>query len=817
MKTLGSSRAALLAFVTAFTTLFVQILVHRLVSAKLVNNLAFLVISVTMLGFALSGVLLTRWRDAILRRLGDAACACAGLFALTLIASAAVFCRAEAESGVTTRLDFVVEFARIMPLALLFTVPFAFCGLLLGALLSAPDLPSRRIYFFDLLGSAAGALIVVPAITRLGVERALVAGAAAFLLVAVAAAPPRASWARASVVAGGLCVAVAMATSGSLFAIVYPKRTMLREFSEPGSGAVIEHIAWDPLARIEVSRVPPPDPRTFSFPSLIGGDRAFHSRFKRLLTQNNNALTFAVEYDGRRESLRGIEQTIYAAAYQATSRPRPNVLVIGVGGGFDVLNALYFDASKVTGVEVNGATVGILRDTYRDYFRPWREDPRVRVVHAEGRDFLASTGDRFDVIQLSGVDSASGTPAATHVFMENYLYTAEAFDLFLDRLTPGGILNVMRLEWNPPREMLRSLTTAVGALRRAGVANPVEHVATVTAADGGFVAMLVKKTPFRDEELRKLEGWAGASPYFALSASPRLRTSPSGAPANVYQYFLGLQSAQAERAFIARYPFDVSPVVDDRPFFFRSTFWWHLFTGSPLVRATVPVMELSLVLLIAMLVPAALTSVWLPLRWLTVRGERAPSPWRPAVFFAATGLGYLAIEVALLQHYGLFLGHPNYALSVVLAALLFSSGLGSLYSAAVERAFGAQRFVAYALAVLVLLEQVLVAPRLVMFTGAPLWARAIVVSALVFPVGILLGTFLPGALERLKTEDPAFVPWAWGINGIFSVVAPILSVAVSMTWGIQLLLLAALPVYLVAGWVLPDRRVEALPEATLAS
>jgi hypothetical protein len=272
-----------------------------------------------------------------------------------------------------------------------------------------------------------------------------------------------------------------------------------------------------------------------------------------------------------------------------------------------------------------------------------------------------------------------------------------------------------------------------------------------------------------------------------------------------------------EQAFIARYPFDISPVGDDRPFFFRSTFWWHLSTQVPLLRATIPVMELSLLLLCAMIVPVAVIGVWLPLRWLTARGATARSPWRHGVFFSATGLGYLAIEVALLQHYGLFLGHPNYALSIVLAALLFSSGLGSLYSAAIERAFGSLRFVAYALAGLVLLEQLLIAPRLAVFAGAPLSLRAAVVFALVFPLGMLLGTFLPSALERLKTEDPSFVPWAWGINGISSVVAPILSVALSMTWGIQALLLAALPIYMVAGWVIPARRVGAVPAGTLAS
>jgi spermidine synthase len=157
-----------------------------------------------------------------------------------------------------------------------------------------------------------------------------------------------------------------------------------------------------------------------------------------VVTQNNNAFTYAPEYDGDPAALRGLEETVYAAAYPASSVPKPRVLVVGVGGGMDVLTALRFDAASVTGVEVNGATLEILRRTYRGHFRGWVDDPRVRLVHEEGRHLLASQPDLYDVIQLSGVDSVSGTPGAAHVFSESYLYTAEALDLYLSRLAPGA-------------------------------------------------------------------------------------------------------------------------------------------------------------------------------------------------------------------------------------------------------------------------------------------------------------------------------------------------------------------------------------------
>jgi spermidine synthase len=560
----------------------------------------------------------------------------------------------------------------------------------------------------------------------------------------------------------------------------------------------VEYVRWDPVARIEISRTPPPDPEQFSFPSLVGDDRAFLGRFRRMLTQNDFAFAYMVEWDGRPESLRGVERTIYAAAYEASSVPSPRVLVVGVGGGFDVLTALRYDAREVTGAEINGATIDITTRVYRDYCGPWSGHPRVRLVEDEGRHHLAARPDRYDVLQLSGVDSYSGTPGAAHVFSESYLYTAEAFDLYLSRLTDDGILNVMRLEQPLPRDMLRALVTAVGALRRAGVAAPAEHVQMVSARSGNFTAMLVKKTPFTPDERRRLAAWANASPHFRVSAAPDVNARGDG----FYQIFLGLSDPAKERAFVAAYPFDISPATDDRPFFFKHSSWGHLLPGDRRFSG-LPVMELSLVLLAVAIGAVAVVCIHLPLRFLVVRGARLPTRGRYGLFFAAIGIGFFAVEIALLQRFGLFLGHPNYALSVVLAALLVTSGAGALASPRLPGGEVALRFTAYALAGVVLSERTLVFPLLPRLGGLSFPLRVLAVFAMVAPIGFLLGTFLPRGIERLKAEAPALVPWAWGINGIFSVLAPVFAVGFSVTWGIEALLLAAIPVYLVAGWALP--------------
>ena len=789
-------RAVGLAFITAFVALFAQVLVHRMVSVKLLNNYAFLVISLTMLGFAVSGVLLSRWLQRFVDDFADTVTICGALFVLTMVGASAAFYWAPTSVYIAhTRPEFVSALFRTLPLALLYAVPFVFCGLILGALLSFPGLAISRIYGADLVGSAAGALAVLPALVHFGAELSMLAACALMMIGTLVFARPRRATACALAGVAAVVILGAGVQHDRVFHMVYPKGSML------DIGRTLEHVAWDPVARIEVSRFAPRESGyAFAYPAFLGNNPAFAKRVKYILTQNNWAFTLAPDYDGTPASLVGIEETFYTAPYHATSIAHPRVLVIGVGGGFDVLSGLAFGATSVTAAEINAATVRILTRTYRDYFRHWVEDPRVRLVNAEGRQFLTATTETFDVITLSGVDTYSGTAGAAHAFSENYLYTAEAFDLFVSRLSEQGILSVQRNDGFPRREMLRVLTTVVDALRRAGAPRPADHILMLEVREGGFIGMLVKKTPFTHAEMQRFQQWAEASRgLFHLTAGPALNSQRD----NAYQIFLAEGNPDAEDTLIALYPFDISPSRDDRPFFFHTAFWWHLFPGSPAVWSAVPVLEYTITILLVIIGVAAALCVALPLRYVAGPGRQTPGTTRYAIFFAGIGLGYLAIELALIQKFGLFLGHPNYALSIVLAPLLFATGLGSLAWPSMVGTVRHVRFVSYVLAAVVLAEYTLVFPLLASASTLSLWLRGMIVVALVMPIGVCLGMFFPAGLDRLKTDNPAFIPWAWGVNGIFSVLAPILAVALSITWGISALLVTALPVYLIVGFVLP--------------
>jgi spermidine synthase len=794
------------AFLVAFATLVAQILFHRIISAKLQNSYAFLVISLTMLGFACSGVILSRYLARWSDRLDELVALWTALFVISSLGSAVIFYHAPTGLlSFASQGEFVLVLLRTLPLALLFAAPFLFAGLSLGLLLACERLPTQAIYCWDLLGSALGAVAVLPAIAVLGVESALLA-LCGFEVVAIALLlRPRPRGSQAWMAAAAAAVLAGVAWRGPAFAMRFQDGTYLAGASDPASHIRIEEIRWDPVSRIEVSAIDPPDPSQVEFPALVGTNPQFLSHFRKVLTQNNFAFTYALAYDGVPSSLAGIEDTIYAAAYEAAPRPAPKVAIIGVGGGFDVLTALRFDARQITGIEVNGATLDILQRDFAAYFAPWVTDPRVTLVHADGRNYLKQTPERFDIVQLSGVDSYSGTAGAAYVFSENYLYTREAVELYLSRLTDDGVINIMRLEQSPPREMLRVLATALAALRSQGIDRPAEHLAVVEQRDGHFAAVLIKRQPFTRAEEDHLAAWAGRNRNLTLLLSPHHR-----APRSIFQILIDQGSPEREAALMEAWPHDIRPATDDRPFFFHFSRWRHLpllfshtpWAAMPNMRRQVPVMEITLLVLLGLIGFIAAACTWLPLRLAPPSAGVALAPARFGFVFAGTALAYLAVEVAMLQKFGLFLGHPNYSLSVVLAGLLFATGIGALNAGRLARRLRGPRAVSYLFALVVMGEVALVFPHLNSWTIDLLGLRVLVVLALLFPLGALMGTFIPLAVDQLKAIAPGAVPWAWGINGVFSVVAPILSIAFSMTFGIDALLLAAIPIYLVVGFLL---------------
>ena len=490
---------------------------------------------------------------------------------------------------------------------------------------------------------------------------------------------------------------------------------------------------------------------------------------------------------------------------QVTNPGGFTALVIGPGGGRDLVSALVFGARHVDGVEINPIIADdVMRGQFREFSGGIYTHPRVRIVVDDGRSFVRRTPDRYDVIQASLVDTWAATAAGAYTLTENTLYTVEAFDDYLDHLTDEGVLTMTRWVFDGLR--LVSLAQAAAEKRGWSVADRIAIVRHERVA-----TFLFKRTPFTPRELATLHDVSARLGFEVLYApgdeeSPPVREETIDGTSTAD--YARLIRASDPQQFYAGFRADIRPTTDDRPFFFHTTklenqfsvaFGRSMLFGNGL-SALLTLLGISGALVVLFVIgPLALAG----------RGAAHPRGWFAwLVYFGALGAGFMLIEVAILQRFVLLLGHPVYSLTVTLFSLLLGTGLGAAWS----RRFDQQslgRTGAIALVTIAAIAIAVIAVVTPLVTWAIPFARttrmAIAVATLV-PIGLALGIPMPTGIRLLSARAPDLVAWAWGINGALSVLGATLAIFIAMNWGFQVTLLAASATYLIglAAFLLAD-------------
>ena len=473
--------------------------------------------------------------------------------------------------------------------------------------------------------------------------------------------------------------------------------------------------------------------------------------------------------------------------------PPNDVLVIGAGGGVDVLTALHNGARHVTGVEINSIILDSVRNRYADFAGHLYEDPRVEIHNDEGRHFLKADGRKHDVIQLSGVDTFAASQAGAFALHENYLYTVEALHDYLDALSPGGMLTFTRWLYIPPRQTIRLVAMVNQAFRERGAKDPAKHL--VIFCMQRFSVVLVKNDEFTEDEVGRIQAEVGRR-GFQLLYAPFTRVNPLERLWGPNNPFYRIWD-EGPDAFVAGYPFDIRPSVDDRPFFFEYQRWTR--PVGPITENTVFVSfqkeNAQLVLLGTLLfsVVSAGSMLLFGRRRAKQQGLRLGAP--AYAYFAALGLAYIAVENVLVQRMILCLGRPAYALTVILCALLVASGIGSAIGARVAWLRERPRLVLGLVVALLLAYSVALRPLLDGVLGFALPMRIVVVVALISPLGVLMGMPFPWAIGELVRKDDRLVPFAWVVNGAASVLGGSITVILAMAAGFTVVFWAAAALY----------------------
>lgn len=690
-------------------------------------------------------------------------------------------------------------------------LPFLTAGAALAHAFAARVVAAPRLYAGDLGGAAVGAFLAMPLLRAFGAPGAAVAAAAGFAVASWAYDPRNLLGSLLAVVLGG-----ALLAGGALEVPPCPTKPLAHVRTDTTTSTIFSQ--WSPIARIDVVRWASDDrSRETGLWSVWGRGRDNHipSPPQYTIAQDADAFTLMYHLRDPATDLDFLNDHVLQLPYtQATA---PQVLVIGVGGGTDVLAALHFGARHVTAVDVNPVTVSLLKQHFADWLGGvFRDDPRVQVVNNEGRHFLRSTADIYDVIQVNGVDTVAAAASGSWVLVENYLYTVEAIGDLLDRLDPNGVLSIVIMDNladdTPPRHMLRLTDAMVTALRRRGVADPAAQLAIVGAPEAPGVTavmqrlqsthrpimvmeLLLRPRPFAPAETQRLTARADQLGF-------RIWQAPGRAPDPLVAPLLGDPAERA--AFVDDFPLRIDAPTDDRPFFFTFYRWLDLPHHVQLDpnRATATGQLVLLVLLVAELLIGVAVVGW-PL-WRRGRDGLALSAvGRTLIYFAALGVGFAAVEMALVQQLVLLLGDPTRSLSVTIPALLAASAFGSLLSERVPTPGPAA-----AARIVVVIGALLLAAA----TWLPQAVAAIlphgelvrIGAAILFvaPVGVVLGMMLPLGLRALGGDTA--VAWAWAVNGVASVVGTLLAVLLAMTGGFAGVLWLATAIYAVAAVAAPS-------------
>jgi hypothetical protein len=472
----------------------------------------------------------------------------------------------------------------------------------------------------------------------------------------------------------------------------------------------------------------------------------------------------------------------------------------------DVLLAQYHQARSIVGVELNPHVVEMVQRRYEDFAGHLYSANNVQIHVAEARSFVTRSQSRYDLIHLALLDSPSAAAAGVHALSEHYLYTVEALYLYLRHLRPGGLLAITRWLQLPPRDSLKLVATALSALERAGVEQPAQHIVLIRSWQ--TTTLLVKHSPFSTNEIALVRQFCASRAfdvvyYAGMTAQEANQYNVLDTP----DFFAAVMAlvGPARQEFQRRYKFDITPATDDRPYFFHFFKWAALPELIALHRqGGMGLLEGGYVLLIATLVQAmvvALLLILLPLLTLRRHGRVLPYRWSAGGYFLALGLAFLFLEISSMQRFVLFLGHPLYAIAVVLSAFLMFAGLGSGCGATLTRRFPrlpTTRLMALAvggISSLMLLSLWLLPPLFAWASPLSPAMKILLTLALLAPLAFCMGLPFPLGLAQIAAHMPEMVPWVWGINGCASVVSVMLATLLAMHWGFTVVTWLAVGLY----------------------
>ncbi len=799
LKDTGSSISLYLCiFFISGVGIAYQIALMRIWSIAQWHHFAYMIISIAMLGFGAGGMLLTLCKHRITeRRLPS-------IFfgTLLLLAFSLPICYAVAQLVPFETFHLVTQhdqWAWLLLLYLILCIPFLLVSACITLAFFMRPAHVGRVYFVNLTGSGAGAVAVVGLLFFMSPEQLPYLLSGILLLLAGLLSFSMSTRHRAIFVAG-LCVALwAWAHSGVVPIRISEYKVLSYTLQFPDANITAN--TQSPLSRIDLVRskqIRETPGQLGNYPFSVRGPLPEQAG----IFFDAGAVSAVNRFDGDLDAISYLDYTTPAAPYHMLREP--HVLVIGAGGGSDVLMALYHDAHHVTAVEVDPSVFPIIRQELMEFSGGLYEREEVSPVIAEGRGFLKGRGDTYDLIQIALLDAFNAAASGVYALSESYLYTREAIELYLSHLNETGILAITRWLKTPPRDVIKMFATLAEAAEAYGIEHPEKNLALIRSWNAA--TLLLSRTPWTEDQITALRSFCETR-GFDIDWIPGIQPDEVNRFTILEEpiYYTSAHAILSDKRseFYDEYLFDVRPATDNRPYFFQF-FKWN--TLGTLIRdmgfTWVPFVEWGYIALLATIVQGAIAGILLILIPLLVLNRHAETKgvrrWVVA-YFASLGLAFMFLEIAFIQRFMLFLAYPIYAVAVVLASFLFFSGFGSFLA---DRWVGNRqhlmRYAVTGILLLTILYVFLLPPLFQAFAGWSDAARATLSVFIIAPLAFCMGIPFPCGLQHISDRRPAMLPWAWGINGVASVMGASLATLIAIHFGFRVLLWIAAGIYLLA-------------------
>lgn len=779
----GPSRPLLAGiFFIAMAMLLLEVVLTRLFSVTMYYHFAFMVVSITLFGMGVSGIYVyLNPKRFPAEKAGEQVSLAATLFALS-VPICYMLQRALPSSADSPTWGL----AYLTLTYLIIAAPFFLGGTAISLALTHFGGDVATVYFADLVGASVGCALVFPGLSLLkgpdliavvGVLGALSALSFSFMVRGTRAPRQRA----------GLALAALLVLLGlNVFGGPQLLNTGAERVTRPDTGKPLKSLGvdWNPMSRVMAFE-------GSTRPSTLPGkpDSSFFPENQILMVLDKSAMTWAVGFDGDWEKVRWIFSDI--SVLPLYLKPGAKVLDIGSGCGQHALTAIGLGSKDVTCVEINPTVVKWVQGRFSAFTGDIYHRPEVRAHVGDGRTFVARTKETYDVISFVSATTFTATTSGAFMMAENNLFTIEAFREYYDHLNPDGLIGVSQVMTRDyPGLVLRVASICRKLLDERGVSDATDHLLVVMKKAEGYGTVIMKKSPFTAAELDTAQAQCDRNGWVVIH-SPRENNHPE---------FHKLIAQPNFDAVVATFPLNLYPPTDDKPFFFNLVPFSRLNETQAgnfnLKYGKLPA-QILLRLFFVVLVLTALFLVG-PL----FLGRKNPALARsdtPATlaFFMMIGLGFIMVEVPLIQRFVLYLGHPVYAISVILFAILLFTGVGSFLTRGLTGATVTNllRKSLPALLVLLLVYNMVLEAIFRASQSQSVAIKIAVSVALLAPMGILMGMPFPAMMKRVHAGAKEMIPWCWGLNGATSVLGSVSGVIVALSYGFSASLLVGLAAY----------------------